>query len=338
MILVTGGTGFLGAHLLYHLSLQETEITAIYRNKSKLEDVKRVFHYYSPNSDLNYGKIKWVHADITVTEELRKAFNNVDVVYHCAALVSFSSSDYREMRKINIEGTQNIVNISIENKVRKLCFVSSIATLEYPYDHALIDEQCFWTTNKNKSDYAITKRAAEMEVWRASQEGVNCIVVNPGVIIGPGFWQNGTGNLFTKMKAGMRYYTTGCSGFVDVRDVSNAMISLMKSDLVNEGYVLVAENRSFKDLFKLISMAVKAKEPSKEIGKTGLEIAWRLAWLKSLFTSSRPTLTKRSAQAAYGEKKYSSQKIKHAIDYTFLPLEETVAFTGKLFLEDHQLK
>ncbi len=336
MVLVTGGTGFLGAHLLYHLSLQENEITAIYRNKSKLEDVKRVFHYYLPNNN-NYFKIKWVHADITVTEELRKVFKNIDVVYHCAALVSFSSSDYQEMRKINIEGTQNIVNISIENKVKKLCFVSSIATLEYTYGHDFIDEKCFWTTNKNKSDYAITKRAAEMEVWRASQEGVNCIVVNPGVIIGPGFWENGTGNLFAKIKSGMSYYSSGSSGFVDVRDVSNSMIALMKSDVVNEGYVLVAENRSFKDLFKLISLAVKAKEPSKEIGKIGLEIAWRLAWFKSLFTNSKPSLTKSSAKAAYGEKKYSSQKIKDSIHYAFLPLEETIAFTGKLFLEDHKL-
>lgn len=337
MILVTGGTGFLGAHLLYHLSLQETEITAIYRHKSKLEEVKRVFHYYTPNSDLNYDRIMWVHADITVSEELINVFKNIDVVYHCAALVSFSSSDYQEMRKINIEGTRNIVNISIQNKVKKLCFVSSIATLEYTYGHDFIDEQCFWTTNKNKSDYAITKRAAEMEVWRGSQEGVDCIVVNPGVIIGPGFWQNGTGNLFAKIKAGMKYYSTGCTGFVDVRDVSNAMIALTKSGIVNEGYVLVAENRSFKDLFKLISVAVKAKEPTKEIGKRILEIAWRLAWLKSLFTNSRPALTKSSARAGYGEKKYSSQKIKHSMNYTFLPLEETIAFTGKLFLEDHKL-
>jgi nucleoside-diphosphate-sugar epimerase len=334
MILVTGGTGFLGAHLLYHLSLQEKEITAIYRNKSKLADVKRIFQYYSADADMYYQKINWVFADITVIEDLKSIFSNVDLVYHCAALVSFSSSDYQEMRKINIEGTQNIVNVSIEKKVKKLCFVSSIATLENIDESNFIDEQSFWTTNKNKSDYAITKRAAEMEVWRASQEGVNSIIVNPGVIIGPGFWQNGTGNLFVKINRGMKYYSSGSSGFVDVRDVSNSMIALMNSDIINEAFVLVSENRSFKDLFKLISRSVKAKEPMKEIGKTGLEIAWRLAWFKGKITNSKPSLTRSSAKAANTQKKYSSEKFRQLLNYSFIPFDETIEYTGKLFLQD----
>ncbi|MFD1314975.1 SDR family oxidoreductase [Namhaeicola litoreus] len=334
MILVTGGTGFVGAHLLYHLTLQEKEIRAIYRNKSRLKNVKRVFQYYSNEAEMYYQKINWVHADITVIEDLKSIFDNVDVVYHCAALVSFSSRDYQEMRKVNIEGTQNIVNVSIEKKIKKLCFVSSIATLENTYQTDYIDEQCFWTTNKNKSDYAITKRAAEMEVWRASQEGVNCIVVNPGVIIGPGFWKNGTGNLFEQIKNGMSYYSSGSSGFVDVRDVSKSMIVLMESDIINEAFVLVAENRSFKDLFTQISQSIKAKTPSKEIGKTGLEIAWRLAWLKSLFTRSKPSLTRNSAKAAYGQKKYTSEKIRRVLNYSFIPFNETIQFTGKLFQKD----
>jgi len=192
MILVTGGTGLVGAHLLYHLLLENNTVKAIYRKNSNLQAVKTVFGYYSTNFELLFQKIEWIEADITNVCSLEKAFENITEVYHAAALVSFTPKDYQKMRKINIEGTANIVNFCIDKKVKKLCFVSSIATIEKATHAKTINEEEDWNLEKNNYGYAITKYGAEMEVWRASQEGVAVVIVNPGIILGAGFWHNGS--------------------------------------------------------------------------------------------------------------------------------------------------
>ncbi|MDF1517975.1 MAG: SDR family oxidoreductase, partial [Lutibacter sp.] len=182
MILVTGGTGLVGSHLLYHLSLENDSIKAIHRKSSDLRAVKNVFQYFSSDYEALFQKIEWVEADITDIISLEEAFKNVTKVYHSAALVSFNSKDYAAMDEINIDGTTNIVNFCIENRVKKLCFVSSVATIEKSVTGKMMSEADEWNTEKVSYGYALTKFAAEMEVWRASQEGVPIVIVNPGII------------------------------------------------------------------------------------------------------------------------------------------------------------
>ena len=205
MILVTGGTGLVGAHLLYQLSLENKTIKAIYRASSNIESVKRVFSYYTDNFEFLFNKIKWIEADITDIVTLEKAFENVTKVYHSAALISFNPNDYRAMRKVNIHGTANLVNLCIDKKIEKLCFVSSIATVDKDPNSKIIDETNEWNYENNNYGYAITKYGAEMEVWRATQEGVDVVIVNPGIILGGGFWKNGSGAIFDKVYKGLKY-------------------------------------------------------------------------------------------------------------------------------------
>jgi len=335
MILVTGGTGFVGSHLLFHLSLEYHRIRATYRKQHDLALVKKVFSYYSDHSEDLFRAIEWVRADITDISELHIAFEGISEVYHCAAAVSFDQKDYSLMRKVNIEGTCNVVNLCILKSVNKICFVSSIATLEMINPGVPITESNIWTTSKGKSAYAITKRAAEMEVWRACQEGLNCIVVNPGVIIGSGYWKNGTGKIFSKVRRGLSYYPTGKTGFVGVNDVAKAMITLMKSSIKNEGFILVAENLFFKDLLFEIADSMRSKQPGKKISVAGMELGWRLSWLKSLLTGRKQELTKDAARAASGIKLYSSEKIQRSLDFKFSPMITVIQETGASFLKDH---
>mgnify|MGYP000444878606 CR=1 FL=1 len=237
MILVTGGTGLVGAHLLYHLSLENDVVTAIHRENSNLQAVKKVFSYYTKDFEHLFNKIKWIEADITDICQLEIAFENITEVYHSAALVSFNPKDYKAMRKINIEGTTNIVNFCINKKVQKLCFVSSIATIEKSINNKVIDEEGEWNVEKNNYGYAITKYGAEMEVWRASQEGIDVVIVNPGVILGAGFWNTGSGALFPKIYKGLQFYTEGITGFVAVKDVVIIMIRLMNSTIKNKSII-----------------------------------------------------------------------------------------------------
>jgi len=240
MILVTGGTGLVGAHLLYKLTSQNEKIRAIYRSEHKIQLVKNVFESYSADAENLFKKIEWVEADILDIPALLEAFKDITYVYHSAAFVSFEPNKYHLLRRTNIDGTANVVNLCLSENVKKLCYVSSIATLGNELNNKPVSEDTIWNPEADNNDYAITKYGAEMEVWRGTQEGLNAVIVNPGVILGFGFWDNGTGNLFKKAQKGFKFYTSGTIALVSVEDVVKVMIDLMHSDIVNERFVLIA--------------------------------------------------------------------------------------------------
>jgi len=324
MILVTGGTGLVGAHLLYQLSLENDGIKAIHRKNSDLKAVKKIFSYYTNDFESLFNKIEWVEADITDICALENAFDTVTEVYHVAALISFDEKDYRAMRKINIDGTANVVNFCIEKKVKKLCFVSSIATIGRSQNELPTTETNEWDIEKNNYGYAITKFGAEMEVWRASQEGVPVVIINPGVILGPGFWNSGSGKLFSTIHKGFNFYTEGVTGYVSVYDVVKAMVLLMKSPVENERYILVSENNSFREVLNEIAQNFEKKPPSIKITNLMSEIGWRLNWLKSKLTGSSPLITKRTSKTIHQKTYYSSDKIIKILNFKFQPISEAV--------------
>jgi len=332
MILVTGGTGLVGAHLLYHLLLENDVVKAIYRKNSDLQAVKNVFSYYSDDFESVFEKIEWIEADITDVYLLEKAFKNVTKVYHSAALISFDPKDYSKMRKINIAGTANIVNLCIDKKVKKICFVSSIATIEKSLNKKLIDENCEWNNETNNYGYAITKYGAEMEVWRASQEGVEVVIVNPGVILGAGFWNNGgPGELFTKIYKGLKFYSEGVTAFVSVGDVVKSMMLLMKSELKNERYILVSENLSFKEVFFQMADSFEKKRPTIKVTKLMGAIAWRFSEIIAVLTRKSPILTKQSSKSIHNKYYYSSEKIQKTLNFKFEPVSETIKKVCELY-------
>ena len=334
MILVTGGTGLVGAHLLFHLLNENQPIRAIYRNEKKFDTVKRIFGYYTNNADALFDTIEWVKADLNNIPQLTEAFKDITHVYHCAAFVSFEPDKFNLLQKTNIKGTANIVNFCIDHKVEKLCYVSSIAALGASLNNKAITEDTEWNKEIDNSVYAITKYGAELEVWRGTQEGLDAVIVNPGVIIGPGIWRYGSGSLIKMIYNGLKYYTTGSTGYVDVNDVVKAMIQLVKSDVKNERYILVSENLSFKDFFTKTANYLGVKPPQKEAKPWLLNIAWRLDWLKHKLTRKRRVLSKQTANSAVTTTIYSNNKIKDAIGFEFLPMDKSIETTTSLFKND----
>lgn len=335
MILVTGGTGLVGSHLLYQLSKENKSIKAIYRNEKKLAIVKKVFSYYSQNPDALFNNIDWVRADLLDIPLLTEAFKDVSYVYHCAAFVSFEPNKYHLLRKTNIEGTANIVNLCIANNVKKLCYVSSVAAIGHTNNNEKIDENTQWNPEADNSVYGITKYGAEMEVWRGTQEGLDAVIVNPGVIIGPGIWKYGSGNIFKKVANGLTHYTTGAVGYIDVFDVVNSMTQLLESNIKNERFVLVAENWTYKYFIDCIANALKVKSPSKKAGKTILGIGWRVDWIYCKLTGKRRTLSKQLANTLMTKSLYNNNKIKHSLDFTFKPIEDAVKEVSIIYLNEH---
>ena len=334
MILVTGGTGLVGAHLLFHLLNENQPIRAIYRNEKKFDTVKHIFGYYTNNADTLFDTIEWVKADLNNIPQLTEAFKDVTHVYHCAAFVSFEPDKFNLLQKTNIKGTANIVNFCIDHKVEKLCYVSSIAALGASLNNKAITEDTEWNKEIDNSVYAITKYGAELEVWRGTQEGLDAVIVNPGVIIGPGIWRYGSGSLIKMIYNGLKYYTIGSTGYVDVNDVVKAMIQLVKSDVKNERYILVSENLSFKDFFTKTANYLGVKPPQKEAKPWLLNIAWRLDWLKHKLTKKRRVLSKQTANSAVTTTIYSNNKIKDAIGFEFLPMDKSIKTTTSFFKND----
>ena len=332
MILVTGGTGLVGSHLLYKLVLEHEKVKATYRNESKISNTKNIFSCYTEDFDTLFNAIEWIQADLVDVPALSKAFLGVTKVYHCAAFVSFEPDKYQLLRKTNIEGTANIVNLCISNNIKKLCYVSSIATLGEALNNEPISEETNWNPEDDNSVYAITKYGAEMEVWRGTQEGIDAVIVNPGVILGAGIWRYGTGSLFKKAKKGLKYYTSGTLGFVSVDDVISVMTILMESEITNERFVLVAENWTYKNFLQALAKAVHATPPIKIANHSLLSIAWKLDWLKHKITGKRRLLTKHIVKSLITETHYSSDKIKTALNYKFKAVEETIKTTGIHYL------
>ncbi|WP_417859887.1 SDR family oxidoreductase [Winogradskyella sediminis] len=337
MILVTGGTGLVGSHLLFQLLKSNNRIRATYRREETLSRVKHVFSYFSDNAESLFNSIEWVEADVNNVPKLQDAFKDITHVYHCAAFVSFEPDKYRVLRKINIEGTANIVNLSISHQIKKLCYVSTIAAIGHHNNpEQLIDEQTDWNPEDDNSVYAITKYGAELEVWRATQEGLDAVIVNPGIILGAGYWNGGSsGSLFKRIYNGFPYYTTGVTGYVDVWDVVNAMERLMISNITNEGFILVSENLSFKTFLSHTAQQLDVKAPRKEAKPWLLEIAWRLDWLKHKLFGKRRSLAKQAAKSATSITYYDTSKIQAHLNFKFKPVDKSIEEVSNLFLKDH---
>lgn len=313
MILVTGATGFLGAELVLQLTASGQKVRALKRETSK-----------TPAFLAKNPLIEWALADLNEPETLAEAFEDISQVYHCAAFISFDSKDKKKLFKVNIEGASNLVNLCLENKTR-LVHVSSVAALGNGKKGQDITENDYLKFDRSAYNYAISKYEGEMEVWRGIAEGLNAVIVNPSIIIGKNAGFEGSGAIFKLVKDGLKFYTGGACGFVDVEDVAKAMVLLMNNKKISgERFTLSAENIHYKDLFAIIAKNFNLKAPGIEAKPWMLAIAWRAAKLVSFFTGKAPSLTKDAAKSSFNLSYYSNQKIKSAISLSFKPLKVSI--------------
>jgi dihydroflavonol-4-reductase len=334
MILVTGGTGLVGSHLIYELLKKGERVRVLYRKSGNRDKILRTFSYYQDNARLLYEKIEWIEGNVLDYISLEDAMEGVDKVYHTAALVSYDPFNRRKILYNNIQGTANIVNACQEKGVKKLCHVSSVAAIGNVADRPFITEDLIWSPTKNRSAYAVSKFHSEMEVWRGIEEGLNAIIVNPSFILGPGDWEKSSSTLFSTIAKGLRFYTPGINGYVDVRDVTKAMITLMDSDITAQRYILNSENCSFKDVFQWTANSLGVKEPNVKVKPWMGALAWRAEWLKSLFLRQPSQITKDTVAAGFAQSLFSNEKIRKAIGIEFIPVKQSIEETAKIFLKE----
>ena len=332
MIFLTGGTGLVGAHILLKLTESGQKVKALKRKRSSLTVIKNIFSHYKKTNLLQ--SIEWIEGDLLDLFSLQEGINGCNTVIHCAAIVSFNPKDFKKMMKINVEGTANIVNICLENNIDKLAYISSIATLN-DEKNQVRTEDSFWKESKSNSQYAKSKYLSEQEVWRGIEEGLNSIIVNPSVILGPGDWQKGSSQMFEKVWKGLKFYSSGSTGYIDVVDVAKCVIKLLEKEIINERFILNAENKKYRDIFDSIGENLNKPKPYIKVSPLIKEIAWRIEWLMSLITNKSPLITKETANTAMKNKSFSNEKIIKALDYKFIPIEESIKHYSQWFLEEY---
>lgn len=332
-VLLTGATGFLGAHLAIDLLQAGTPVKVTKRAGSSLKEFELICKFRGVNEQL-LTKLQWVECDILDTFALSNAMEGVSKVYHTAAIVSFWHKNYDTMLHTNIEGTANVVNCALDAGVKKLCYASSIAALGREKSGDIITEETAWQESKYNTKYALSKYLAEMEVWRGVEEGLPATIVNPGIILGEGKWNKGSCRLIDTAYKGLNFYTTGKNGYVDVLDVSKAMMQLMESDIENERYVLVAENIEFRKLFTQMAAQFGKPAPKIAVGNTLSQMARFVYWVKSLISGKEPLVTKETARNSLQSFTYISDKIKKDLNFEFTPIQDTINRACELRKQD----
>ena len=315
MILVTGATGLVGAHLCLTLLKQNQKVVALYRREKKRAALKDFF--ISRNEITLFEKIQWREADLCDLPALTKAFEDITQVYHCAAYISMAYYKRNQLQEVNQQGTAYIANLSIENKIKKLVYVSSIAALGSQTTKNIITEDTPWNPAVEKTPYAYSKYGAELEIWRASQEGVPVAIVNPGVILGDSMPRNPIDQLIHQIEKGLSFYPTGKTGYVAVEDVVEVMVKLMSSSIENQRFILVAENWSYQKFTQYVAKKMNKKIPSKVLHPIYLKTAWFFESLASALGLRKKFLSKALIKSLSDQNEIDGSRIEKNINFSY---------------------
>ncbi len=323
-IFITGASGLLGANLLHALVQQGKKVKALYR--SSIPGI--------PGAD----RVEWIKGDIFDIDLLETCMEDVERVYHCAAVVSFNPKRRKELFKTNVEGTANVVNACLNTGVKKLLHVSSVAALGRIREHETITERMQWSEETSNSAYGKSKYLAEMEVWRGIGEGLEAVIVNPVIILGAGDWSKGSSEIFKSAYNEFPWYTEGVTGFVDVADVVRAMLLLMESDITSERFILSAENITYRQMFSMIAEKFGRRPPSKNVTPLIAAIVWRLEAFKAMFTGKAPMVTKETAATALAKVYYDNSKLTGMLPgFAYTPISTSVERICKELAEINKL-
>ena len=332
MILVTGATGILGRVIVLELLKRGKTVRATKRKSSNLQEVRKSFQFYTETPNEYFDSIEWIEVDFEDIHSLQNALIGVEEVYHCAAKVSFHPKDEKKMYQTNIEGTKQLLFACQNSSVKKFLFVSSIAVLDGLNENGELDESSDFNPKIDHSAYAISKHFSEMEVWRASAEGLNTVIVNPGLIIGSGNWKESSGTLFMEFEKN-DYTFSGGTSYVDVRDVAQISIELMEKNIFGERFILVSESAKYEEIGNSIRQKL-GKSPMKLLPNVVLKVGFYLNLLFGWLFSPLKMANKVNVQSVTEFNKISNKKIKEKLNYQFIPLEESLAFHLENYKKD----
>lgn len=324
----------MGAHLLTQLTKQNDIVVALKRPASSTLHTEKIFNLKlgEESKDL-FKRIRWVDGDILDPWSLSEVMQGITEIYHCAAEVDLRDNNPGSIITTAEKGTENLVNAALALQVKKICHISSVSALGIPVE-GNITEESFEDFSFKNSPYAIGKHLAEQQVWRGYAEGLTVVVVSPSIILGPwGNLSNGSISMFSFIDKLSKFYTGGIMGFVDVDDVVNTMLLLMKNGPYNERFILNSENISFKDFFTAIADGIHKPVPKNKLSNFTLKV---LQAFNNMVSKQKISST--MVEHATGIHNFSNEKIKKATGYNFIPVRESIANTATYYLHESSRK
>ena len=321
MILVTGATGFIGSHLMCHLAQKDIFPVAMFRHESSKNLIWKLFESQFIDAHERFEKISWIKADLRDLPSLDLAFDGISYVYHCAGYVSFAHWDVQKLLEINEKGSTYLVNLCLSQSVKKLVYVSSVAALGNDQYIGVIDESTPWDNNTDKSPYSYSKYGGEMEVWRAMQEGLNAVIVNPGIVLGK---CSPIEKVLQRYHKGLRWTTPGNYALVNINDVILVMDKLMNSKIKGERFILVSENWTSKALVKTLLKQGNFNGKVLFIPKLFLYFLWIFEYIIQALGIRKRFFTRALISSQYEKKKIVGGKIKSFIDFKYSPITQLI--------------
>jgi nucleoside-diphosphate-sugar epimerase len=334
-ILVTGGTGMVGAHLLHKLSGKGYNIFTTYRDKQSILKAEKIFSFYTDKYKDISDSINWIECDLTDRNMLKKLFSEVDCVINCAAVISFSPGDEKSVISSNIDIASSVVDSCLESDVKRLIHLSSIASLGDTENGEEHTEENIWKSSKNKSAYSISKFESEMEVWRGIYQGLNAIILNPSIIIGPGDWDSGSPSIIKQIDKGLPFYTNAYNGYTSVYHVTDAIYSALKGTEEGKRYIVSSDNLSYKDLIYTICNTLKRKAPGKLIKRWLFK---PITFIGEVFNriGIRNKFNKQLEKSIFNSYFYNGTLITKELDFRYSDLKKDITTIVNIYLDDKQ--
>ena len=262
--LVTGATGLVGANLVELLNQTGWEVRILRRSTSRMDALKGL-------------SFEEAIGDILDEDSLVSAMRGVDVVFHVAGAADYWRQPPEHLYRINVDGTRHVVQAARRAGVGRLIYTSSVAAVgPAPDPRHPVDETHAFNLPPDVFPYGHSKWLAEQEVYKGVAGGLDAVIVNPSIVIGPRDVYLTSGSLFKSLGRGVPFVPRGGSGVVDARDVALGHLRAATQGQRGERYILSAVNLSHMELACKIAQALGVSPPRWELPPWSTNI---VAWL-----------------------------------------------------------
>ncbi len=323
-IAVTGGTGLIGSHLVAELLKRGCRVKLLVRDMRRIGQLRETLSRMGAES--YYGRIEFCETELNNPHTLTSALTDIEVVFHCAALVTLDPEEDEKVVLVNTEITTHVVNACLRCGVELLVHISSIATLgECRIGQNTVDEMCILSNPVGRSSYSVSKIYAENTVQRGMVEGLRAVIVNPSVVIGEGDLNSSSSRLVAYAMRRRLFYTNGVKGYVDVRDVARAAVGLAEMpQAIGKRFIVSAENLTFGTLFSMAARISGHWPPLIPVGRRVLTGIYKVEKLLNKWFGRRPILSETLIANACDESYYDNSRMKNLVGFTYTPIRETL--------------
>lgn len=325
-IFITGADGLLGSNTVRELLNRNYTVKALIQKGSKSRTLEGL-------------DIEFVEGDLLDKKGLVEHVKGCDAIIHIAALTNVWPIRHEIYYKVNVDGTMNLVEAALENKIKRFVFISSASAFGYGQKSSPGDETTPTMAKNFGLDYVDSKLLAQEKVLQAVQkQKLPAIIVNPTFMIGPYDSKPSSGAMILAVaKQELKMITTGGKNWVYVNDVAHAICNALTMGRIGEMYILGNENLSYKEATGIIAQAAGVKPPSLKVPSFLVKLAGRAGSLMGKISGKAPKISYPVAKISLIDQYYSVAKARKELNLPATPIQTAVEDAIQWFKENGYL-